>query len=228
MKKFLSLVLALVMTMSLVTVASAKDYADANKITYVEAVDVLSALGVLEGDANGFRPTDTLKRSEAAKIICALNLTPKTAATLSADAAPFADVAKSHWAAGYIAEGVDSGILAGVGGNKFAPDAELTGYAYLKMLLVCLGYDATVENMTGPNWTINVAKLAKEVGLTAGNDDFVGSKAVTREEAALYALNTLLAKPVYYPDKGTNITIGDITINASGSEAKGDPDYNQY
>ena len=49
MKKFLSLVLALVMTMSLVTVsAGAKDFADSDKITYVEAVDVLSTLGVLE------------------------------------------------------------------------------------------------------------------------------------------------------------------------------------
>ena len=221
MKKFLSLVLALVMTMSLVTVASAKDYADASSITYVEAVDVLSTLGVLEGDAAGFRPNDTLKRSEAAKIICALNLTPDVAATLAADSAPFADVAKSHWAAGYIAEGVQSGIIAGVGNGKFAPDAELTGYAYLKMLLVSLGYDAAAENMTGANWSINVAKLAKKVGLTKGNDSFVGTKAVTREEAALYALNALQAELVEYADKGTSITIGDVVISASGSKAEG-------
>ena len=221
MKKFLSLVLALVMTMSLVTVsAGAKDYADADDIKYVEAVDVLSALGVLEGDENGFRPNDTLKRSEAAKIIAALNLTPKTAAGLSADTAPFADVAKSHWAAGYIAEGVDSGIIAGVGDNKFAPDAELTGYAFLKMLLVSLGYDAAVESFTGANWSVNVAKLADELELTDGNDDFVGSKAVTREEAALYALNTLKAETVTYDGKGSNITIGDVVINTAAGEIK--------
>ena len=220
MKKFLSLVLALVMTMSLVTVsAGAKDYADADKITYVEAVDVLSALGVLEGDATGFRPTDTLKRSEAAKIICALNLTPKTAATLSADTAPFADVAVSHWAAGYIAEGVQSGILAGVGNNCFNPDGELTGYAYLKMLLVCLGYDAAIEGMTGPNWSVNVAKLAKAAGLTKGNDNFVGTKAVTREEAALYALNALKAETVSYANKGTSIYVNGMEIATGASAA---------
>ena len=219
MKKFLSLVLALVMTMSLVTVAGAKDYADAASITYVEAVDVLSTLGVLEGDANGFRPADTLKRSEAAKIICALNLTPKTAAKLSADSAPFADVAKSHWAAGYIAEGVASGIIAGVGNNKFAPDAELTGYAFLKMLLVSLGYDASVENLTGANWSINVAKLADELELTKGNDNFVGSAAVTREEAALYALNTLKANTVSYANKGTQITVDGVVISTGASAA---------
>ena len=48
MKKFLSLVLALVMTMSLVTVsAGAKDFTDDSEITYKEAVDVISALGVV-------------------------------------------------------------------------------------------------------------------------------------------------------------------------------------
>ena len=42
MKKFLSLVLALVMTMSLVTVsAGAKDFSDDGSITYKEAVDCL-------------------------------------------------------------------------------------------------------------------------------------------------------------------------------------------
>ena len=77
MKKFLTLALALAMVSSMLAMpAAAKDYADADEITYVEAVDVLSAIGVLEGDEKGFRPDDTVKRSEAAKIICALNLTP--------------------------------------------------------------------------------------------------------------------------------------------------------
>ena len=50
MKKFLSLVLALVMTMSLVTVsAGAKDFTDSTKIQYTEAVDVMSAVKVIDG-----------------------------------------------------------------------------------------------------------------------------------------------------------------------------------
>ena len=44
MKKFLSLVLALVMTMTLVTVsAGAKDFTDTSKVNANEAVDVVSA-----------------------------------------------------------------------------------------------------------------------------------------------------------------------------------------
>ena len=90
MKKFLSLVLALVMTMSLVTVsAGAKDFTDSSKINYSEAVDVMSAVKVIDGYADGaFNPSNTLTRGAAAKIICNLILGPTTAGALVADAAP--------------------------------------------------------------------------------------------------------------------------------------------
>lgn len=222
MKKFLALALTLAMVSSMLTISgsAAGNYADASDITYREAVDVLSAIGVLEGDSDGFRPEDTLKRSEAAKIICALNLTPRTAASLAADSAPFGDVPVSHWASGYIAEGVQSGILAGMGENRFSPDGQLTGFQYLKMLLVSLGYDAKAEGLVGANWTVNVAKLAKKAGLTAGNDGFVGTRPVTREEAALYALNTLKAERVEYATLGTDIVVNGAVISTGASAAE--------
>ena len=53
MKKFLSLVLALVMTMSLVTVsAGAKDFGDSADLSgeaYEEAVNVMSEMGIIDG-----------------------------------------------------------------------------------------------------------------------------------------------------------------------------------
>ena len=71
MKKFLSLVLALTMAMSLVTIsAGAKDFTDDSKITYKEAVDVVSSLDIVDGYTDGsFNPTNTLTRGAAAKII---------------------------------------------------------------------------------------------------------------------------------------------------------------
>ena len=104
MKKFLSLVLALVMTMSLVTVsAGAKDFSDDDSITYQEAVDVISEIGVVDGYTGGdFKPTDVLTRGAAAKIICNLILGPTTASALSASSAPFKDVPVSNTFAGYI------------------------------------------------------------------------------------------------------------------------------
>ena len=87
MKKFLSLVLALVMTMSLVTVsAGAKDFTDNSKINYEEAVEVMSTLGVVGGYTDGsFKPQGTLTRGAAAKIICNLILGTTTADALTAD-----------------------------------------------------------------------------------------------------------------------------------------------
>ena len=192
MKKFLSLVLALVMTMSLVTVsAGAKDFADDSKITYKEAVDVMSAAKVIDGYTDGsFNPTATLTRGAAAKIICNLILGPTTAGALVADAAPYKDVPTNHTFAGYIAYCQKTGII--------------SGYAFMKMLLGALGYDADVEGYTGPNWSINVAKRTLSDGVGLNNDlvgNFNGVKAVNREEACLYAFNTLQATMVEYDAK---------------------------
>ena len=222
MKKFLSLVLALVMTMSLVTVsAGAKDFADDSKITYKEAVDVMSAAKVIDGYAEGdFRPSATLTRGAAAKIICNLILGPTTASALVADAAPYSDVPTTHTFAGYIAYCQKEGIISGYADGTFRPANTLTGYAFMKMLLGALGYDAEVEQYTGANWSINVAKRALNIGL---DDDLVGDfngvKAVTREEACLYALNTMTADMVEY-DAKTTVSTNGTTVVIAGSKAK--------
>ena len=222
MKKFLSLVLALVMTMSLVTVsAGAKDFTDNSKINYKEAVDVMSAAKVIDGYAEGdFRPSATLTRGAAAKIICNLILGPTTASALVADAAPYKDVPTNHTFAGYIAYCQKEGIISGYADGTFRPAASLTGYAFMKMLLGALGYDAEVEQYTGANWSINVAKRALNIGL---DDDLVGEfngvKAVNREEACLYALNTLTADMVEY-DAKTTVSTNGTTVVIAGSKAK--------
>ena len=216
MKKFLSLVLALVMTMSLVTIsAGAKDFDDNGDIDYKEAVDVISALGIVDGYSDGsFRPDGALTRGAAAKIICNLILGPTTASALSASTAPFKDVPTTNVFAGYITYCAQQGIISGYGDGTFRPTGSLTGNAFMKMLLGALGYDSSVEGYTGSNWQVSVIKQASGIGLDDGNDDFVGSKAVTRQEAALYACNMLQATMVEYDTK-SSVSVGDITINTT-------------
>ena len=218
MKKFLSLVLALVMTMSLVTVsAGAKDFTDGSEITYKEAVDVISALGVVDGYSDGdFRPDDVLTRGAAAKIICNLILGPTTASALSAGTAPFKDVPVTNTFAGYITYCSQQGIISGYADGTFRPTGTLSGNAFMKMLLGALGYDSSIEGYTGANWQVSVIKQASGIGLDDGNDEFVGSQAVTRQEAALYAFNMLQATMVEY-DKKDTIVVGDITINTTST-----------
>ena len=213
MKKFLSLVLALVMTMSLVTVsAGAKDFTDSSKINYAEAVDVLSEAKVIDGYADGaFNPSNTLTRGAAAKIICNLILGPTAASALVADAAPYKDVAANHPFAGYIAYCQKTGIISGYADGTFKPANSLTGYAFMKMLLGALGYDAANEGYTGANWSINVAKQAISIGLNDGLEgEFNGVKAVNREEACLYAFNTLNATMVEYTNQTIVIANGTV------------------
>ena len=189
MKKFLSLVLALIMTMSLVTVsAGAKDFTDDDKLNYEEAVAVMSEIGVIDGYTDGsFKPTTQLNRGQAAKILCNMILGPTTASALRADTAPFKDVAVDNQYAGYIAYCVQQGITAGYTDGTYRPAAPLTSFAFMKMLLGALGYDAVAEGYVGGNCFINVAKQAIGIGLNKGlKEDFDGGKLITREEAGFF------------------------------------------
>ena len=211
MKKFLSLVLSLVMALSLVTVsAGAADFEDDGDITYQEAVNVIAGIGVVDGYSDGtFNPDGVLTRGAAAKIICNLILGPTTADALSADSAPFRDVPTINTFAGYITYCSQQGIINGYSDGTFRPTGTLSGNAFMKMLLGALGYDSSIEGYTGANWTVNVIKQAVGIGLDDGNDEFVGSQAVTREEAALYAYNMLQATMVEY-DSSNTIIVGDV------------------
>ena len=222
MKKFLSLVLALVMVMSLTVVgAGAKDFTDSDSITYDEAIDVISALGVVDGYSGGdFKPEAQLTRGAASKIICNLILGVAAASNLQATSAPFPDVPANSTFAGYIAYCANEGIIGGYGDGSFRPSNPLTGYAFMKMLLGALGYDSANEGLSGSNWSIQVAKLVQGIGLDNDlEEDFVGSKIVTREEACLYAFNTLKSNMVEYKVPGTTITVNGLEINQKASEA---------
>ena len=222
MKKFLSLVLALVMTMSLVTIsAGAKDFTDDASVKYAEGVKVMDLLGVINGYEDGsFKPANTLTRGAAAKIICNLLLTPSIADTLPADKTGFKDVPNTNVFAKYIAYCANAKIINGYSDGTFRPAATLTGFAFMKMLMGALGYDAQIEGFTGDTFAVNVAAKVGELKLAKGNDAFVGTKAVTREEACLYAFNTLSAAMVKYASKGTKITVNGVEIIQGASAAE--------
>ena len=227
MKKFLSLVLALVMTMSLVTIsAGAKDFTDNDKVNYDEAVQVISLLGVVNGYEDGsFKPANTLTRGAAAKIICNLLLTPAVADTLPANNTGFKDVPTTNTFAKYIAYCANAKIINGYSDGTFRPAATLTGFAFMKMLMGALGYDSAIEGYTGANWSIAVAKQAINAGLNKSlKGSFNGVKAVTREEACLYAFNTLKATMVEYDNR---IVVGEGSSAVAISGVRKDLTWNK-
>ena len=211
LKRTLSLALAAVMLMGMMVVgagAASKDFTDASDIKNVEAVDVMVALGVLEGgDKGDFQPNSILTREQAAKIICYLLLGEESAEKLTTNSTVFNDVAADRWSAPYIGYCVNLGILAGDGNGNFFPEGKLTGAAFGKMLLVALGYDPTIEKYTGNDWMINVASDAIEAGISPKG--LVLSNDLSRQDAAQMAFLTLQADMVKYASKGTTVIGSD-------------------
>ena len=216
MKKLLALVLALVMSMSLVTISNAA-FKDADKIDYKEAVDVMNAVGVFIGDEKGnFNAKENLTREQAAKIIAYLELGDKAADAL-VGGATFTDVASTRWSAGFVGYCAKAGVVAGVGDGKFDPAGQLTALQFGKMLLVELGYDAKAAGMVGTDWAINTSKLLATTGLMKGIDGSV-NQVLTREKAAQMTLNALKAPTVEYTTKGSSIIVNGAEINLGASE----------
>ena len=218
MKKLLALVLALVMSMSLVTISNAA-FKDADSIDYKEAVDVMNAVGVFVGDEKGnFNAKENLTREQAAKIIAYLELGSKAADALPGGAT-FTDVASTRWSAGFVGYCAQAGIVSGVGDSKFDPAGQLTALQFGKMLLVELGYDAKAEGMVGTDWAINTSKLMAGTKLMDGISGSV-NQVLTREKAAQMCLNALEAPMVTYDTKGSTITVDGTKINFGASVAK--------
>ena len=198
-KKVLALVLVVATLFSFVAMASAKtleDYSDASEVYFVEAVDVLSALGIINGYDGAFHPGDEIDRDEMAKMVAVLRNAGDFDASLYASANKFAD-AKGSWAEGYIAYCAQVGIVAGRNASTFDPEGKVTGYEVLKMLLCTLGYDAKEQGYVGANWQVNVLRDAKKSDLLNSLADVDPSKPATRDQAAQMFLNALKANMVY-------------------------------
>ena len=169
LKKFLALVLAMIMAMSLmVTANAAGNYSDMADVTpqFVEAVDVLSGMKVFQGDEKGFRPGDTITRAEVATIVYRLSTGDATGERMKlySTYGNFSDVKPDDWFAGAVGYCANAGYIKGKTPTTFAPYAEVTGYEALAMILRAVGYDKNGE-FTGATWETNVASLSTQLDL---------------------------------------------------------------
>lgn len=199
-RKVLALILVVATLFSFVAMASAKtleDYSDASEVNYEEAVEVLSALGIINGYTDGtFKPAGEIEREEMAKMVAMLRNAGDFDASLYASANKFAD-AKGTWAEGYIAYCTQVGIVNGRNASTFDPDGKVTGVEVLKMLLCTLGYDAKEQGYVGANWQVNVLRDAKKSDMLEGLAAMDVYAPATREQAAQMFLNALKANMVY-------------------------------
>jgi len=176
LKKFLALVLAMMMAFSLLISANAaKDvtaqdiYPDAGQITeqFKEAVDVLYGMGIMTGDRGSFKPDAAIMRSEMAAVMYRLmtgDTTQLRSPIYAAKATErFKDVKATDWFAPYIGWCYDAGLMKGYNGYV-RPWANVTGYETEIMVLRAMGYGKNGE-YTGQYWSVNADSQATKIGL---------------------------------------------------------------
>ena len=182
-------------------------FTDRADIKATDAVDMLVALGVVDGFEDGsFQPNGTVTRAQMAKMIYVLRTGKSDASAYNDDKTSFTDIG-SHWARGYIKYCQSLGIIAGKSSTIFAPNATVTAQEAAKMLLVTLGYNAEKAGLTGPSWAAKTNALADENGLLEDvNTSFTGP--CPRQYAAQLIYNTLDANTVVWRDDAyTNVNV---------------------
>ena len=196
-------------------------FTDQADIKSTDAVDMLVALGVVNGYTDGsFKPNDTVTRAEMAKMIYVLRTGKSDASAYNNDKTSFTDI-NGHWAAGFIKYCQSVGIIAGLSATQFAPDRTVTAQEAAKMLLVTLGYNAEKAGLVGASWAAKTNALADENGLLKDvNTSFTA--ACPRQYAAQLIYNTVFAPTVvlrdgeytkYGYDNSNNATVGEKYMN---------------
>ena len=208
LKKVLALVLALMMALSVMVFASAnviEDYPDADEVDaqYSEAVDVLTGMGIYEGDEGGFRPQDPITRAEVAALVYRVLTADVTNANVDRYVGLdyFDDVPDNEWYAGYVNYVANGKHVVGTAEGIYAPDDDITGFEVLTIMLRAIGYGKNGE-FEGDEWSINVAQVADQLGISDGVKTSL-NEPITREEVAYVIFEAVQqAQVVYTPAFG--------------------------
>ena len=227
MKKVLSIVLSLVMVICMMPVmafaaTSNAAYSDISGEKCEGAVNVLDALGVVDGYEDGtYRPDQTVTRAEMAKlIITALGVADYASATNSS----YSDMALAQWAIPYVEYATNLNIVEGVGGGRFSPGNPVTYEQAATMIVRALGFTDECNEMNG-TWPAIYVQKATALGLF-NNVSNGGSTGANRGDIAVMLYNALTVPEVYADNDGqTNKKVGsdggDVTmmdtLNVNGS-----------
>lgn len=191
LKKVISAVIALALSVSSVAMAAPTFTDVADTAANADAINALAALGVITGYEDGsFKPENNITRAEVATmVVAALNR------TADADGAKgttkFADMnteAKA-WASGYVNIGVAEKYISGYEDGTFKPDNNVTYAEIVSMLVRMVGYGDLAEYQGG--WPNGYLSVGNEKGITKGVAA-AQDTAVTRAQVAQMIYNSIV------------------------------------
>lgn len=197
MKKVLSLVLALSMTLGSFGMA----FADTSVTSDIEghdnqeAIERLNDLGIVEGDDRGFAPDENITRAEfAVLLVRALGL--EGSANAAKGDTQFTDVtvdAGYEWASGAINVASRLGYIEGHGNGMFAPADEITYEQAVTIIVRALGYRPAAEDKGGyPIGYLVVAEQDLDL-----DDNVTATQGLASTRGAVFQLlDNALTKPM--------------------------------
>lgn len=194
MKKFIAIIMAVIMIMSFATIAfAANGFTDVSKSRYETAINELYDLGIVNGySATKFGTNYTLTRAEA----CAIIVRALYGEKMVHDVINFTDVSYRDWFYDYVNTAVFYDIMHGHNATTFAPNDEITYDQMATLILNALGYNA--PQLAG-EWPVNVERIAARLGLYTNIYSYVdGSDPITRGEACQMLYNALDCYVVEY------------------------------
>lgn len=153
-----------------------------------EPISLLAMTNIITGYPDGtFRPEGNITRAE----MCTLLMKAKSEilSTKSEAISKFQDVNSKHWAAAYIAQASDLGVVKGYPGNVFKPNGKITRAEGLAMVARFAGISEEVYSRQFPDigashWAAAIITGATKAGLLEylKNKDFEPNRQLTRAE----------------------------------------------
>ena len=172
----------------------------ASNSTDVNTADALNDLGLFLGTGNGYDLENGLTRAQGITLLVRMIGMEETAKNGVYENS-FTDV--PEWAAGYIGYAFENGITSGTGETTFSPDAEMTDYMFLTLVLRALGYSDSGETPLFV-WNDPYA-LAHELNMIESDDH---DAEFTRADAIKAFWNALDVNV-----NGTEVTLADQLVS---------------
>ena len=201
-KKLTSFILSAVMMLGFGATSFASVSQDAQNSKYKEAIELLGALEIMVGDAEtgAFRPDDTIKRSEFAKV-AVTSMGMENLADSFNYPTQFPDVVENHWANGYINVAANQGLVIGDDEGNFRPDDTITYAEAVTVLVRLIGHTPAAEKKGGfPQGYITVAT---QTGITK-SAVAANNSAVVRGMVAQLTANALVTKKMEQTNFGAD------------------------
>ena len=185
-KRLISALLAVCLTLALALPVSAAG----NAASLDDAVQAVTALGILSGDGSG-NLNLSAKVTRAEFVTMVVKAAPGGDGVGQAATSPYPDVPRSHWASGYVEAAVGRGLVTAFSDGTFRPDQEIKLAEAVSMVLALLGYGAGDFSGAFPTGQLAMYhRLKLSAGVTAAG----ASSPLTRQDAVYLFYNLLSAK----------------------------------